>query len=390
MKSVKKIFVLMMVVVMLLSLSACGEKDKGTTENGGNSGGAEGESTVVGEIFEFKLKVDGDEFELPAELSDFKDAGWTYFGNPNPEEESVIGDGNATVEMIKENQRISLTVLNTSGDMRKISECKVGTISCMYSETNDVKIVLPKEITLKNGVSSNQVIDKWGEPTRTANGENENELHYVKDNHVEYMIVFDGEDKLKRVKIDNWNFAVEDRGVVSGTAEKDLSFMENYKAPTELSANYMDYICRINNKLYSFPAPITEFLSDGWEVSASKEAYPAGRSGNINLKKGEYNITFLVKNYAEVEVAPEEVMVTGVHINSEFYDVDFEISGGIVFGMSADVFKSKVDASLFDEDQVTDEITEYSYNVPGNTSWYMIFKNRKLTEVQFEKLKMSE
>lgn len=64
------------------------------------------------------------------------------------------------------------------------------------------------------------------------------------------------------------------------------------------------------------------------------------------MKKDNFELNCNVKNFANGAVEAKDAMITGIFMNGEFLDsIDFELSGGITFVMSASDFESKSYAS---------------------------------------------
>ena len=86
----------------------------------------------------------------------------------------------------------------------------------------------------------------------------------------------------------------------------------------------------------------------------------------------------------------KDAMITGVFLNSEFLDdVDFELSGGITFGMSTNDFESKPFASQFTVGNAIAGGTEYSHFEPSQRI-YLTFENDKLVSANFSRYTLNK
>ena len=379
MKIFRKVITLLMAVLVLLSFAAC-SKDKGPGEtNGGNNQDSVNTSS---EIYEFKINLFGDTYTLPAELEEFKNNGWTYANNDNPESKDVNANGYATCDVLKDGKRITLTVINLGTNTKKFGDCKVGSIDCTFSSANDMTFNLANKLNATKDTTVDDVIGKFGEATKTINGDSGTTLRYEKETYVYYVFTFNTEGKLTYVDIRNWKNDGE-----ASSDEVDLSFLESYKSPSALTDNYSDYIFRLEGKMYQLPAPVSSFVDNGWTLASFPDSIPAGDeiTSGLTIKKGDVELTCTVKNFANGAVEAKDAMITGVFLNGEFLDgVDFELSGGITFGMSTTDFESKSFASQFTSENAITGGTEYSHFEASNRI-YLTFKDGKLVSANFSK-----
>lgn len=103
------------------------------------------------------------------------------------------------------------------------------------------------------------------------------------------------------------------------------------------------------------------------------------------MTKGNLELSFTVKNFANSAVEIKDAMVTGVFMNGKFLDgIDFELSGGITIGMSTADFESKSYASQFTSKNAISGGIEYSHFEPSD-SIYLTFEDGKLVDVNFSK-----
>lgn len=286
--------------------------------------------------------------------------------------------------MTKDGKELFLNVYNGGTSVKKFSDCKVGTINCMFSSENDITINLPQKLSVTNKTTLEDVTHKFGDPTEQFTNEEGTWLRYRKDVHAYYEFIFDiEENKLIKLCVENW--VAEQEEVVN--EENDLSFLSDYVAPDALTDNYSDYIFRLEGDLYQFPAPVKSFLDNGWEIVTQPESVSGGGTvtAGLKMKKGENELTFSLKNFANNAVEIQDAMVIGVFIDSTFLeDIDFELSGGITIGMSISDFEAKSFASEFTTGTAVLGDIEYSYFHPSNRI-YLTFKDDVLISTNFLK-----
>lgn len=377
MKSFIKVITLLMIVFIILSFAAC-SKDEGLNKT--NDENSQSSAIASSEIYEFNVNLFDNTYTLPANLSEFISNGWTYANNDNPESKDVSANGYATCDIIKEGKRITLTVINLGTSIKSFADCKVGSIDCTLSSANDMTFSLENKLKATKDTTVEDVIKKFGEATKTIEGDSGTTLRYEKETYVYYVFTFNTEGKLTYIDIRNWKNVDE-----TVSAEVDLSFLSEYKTPSALTDNYTDYIFRLEGEMYQLPVPVSCFIDNGWILTSHPNSIPADDeiTSGLTMKKDNYELTCTIKNYANGAVESKDAMVTGIFMNCELLDgVDFELSGGISFGMSELDFKSKSYISQFSSENAIIGGTEYSHFEPSNRI-YITFKDEKVISINF-------
>lgn len=172
--------------------------------------------------------------------------------------------------------------------------------------------------------------------------------------------------------------------------ENDLSYLNDYVAPDALTDNYADYIFRLDGKLYQFPAPVSSFIDDGWTIKYDPKPINGGIIDSFKMEKNGYELEFMAKNFATGPVEHKDAMMIGVSLNSKWLDgLDFELSGGITFGMSFSDFESKPFFNQFTSGSAVLGDIQYSYNEPSNHATFT-FTDDKLVAVNFAQSKLDK
>lgn len=379
MKNFKKVVALLLATLILVSFAACSNDKNSDKQTVGES---QTNANTSKEIYDFKIKLYGDVYTLPADLNEFKENGWTYANNDNPEDKDVIANGYATCDVLKDGKRITLTVINLGTSTKKFGDCKVGSIDCTFSSANDITFNLANNLSATNNTTIKDVISKFGEATKTISNESGTTLRYEKEMYMYYAFTFNTEDKLTYVNIQNWE--TDDETAIE---EVDLSFLNEYVTPIALTDNYADYVFKLEGDMYQLPAPVSSFIDNGWVITSQPNSIPAGNeiTSGLTMKKDDLELTFTVKNFANSAVETKDAMIVGIFMNSEFLDdIDFELSGGITFGMSLTDFESKSYANEFTSEKSISGGIEYSHFETSNRI-YLTFKNGKLVNMNFSR-----
>lgn len=395
MKNIKKLIAILMACIMCLCLVACGNKsnndnpidssDDAVTDNKTDTSSTYKGVEMSDELYDFTVKIDGTVYTVPAQLSDFLNSGWKY-SYDNPEETDVAGENFESASFENEKGTLRFSVINLSGNTKKFKDCKIGTLDYSFSEWNNCIIELAKGLVLeKDKTTVQNVLDKLGEPTENRTSEYGTTLNYIKDKHVMYSIYFDETGSLVSFQAENWVAELSD---ITINADRP-AYLDNYKTPTKLTDDFLSYTFKLEGALYTFPAPVSEFVKNGWEITAQAESVAAqqGISGGIRIQKNGCELTCDIRNYSDVQVCVEDTMITSFNWSTHYKDLDLELSGGIKFGMTEDEFKKVVNVSDFERHiyensgTINYDLTEYTHH-----AYFQFSKEGILESVNFGKV----
>lgn len=388
----KKIISILLVGMIALCCVACGNNNDNTeisTDNIDNISTKNEANTYKGvemsdELYDFTIKIDGIVYTVPSKLSDFLNSGWDY-AYDNPEENSVNGEDSEFDKFENKNGLLGFSVINLSGNTKKFKDCKIGGLDYSFSEWNNCSIELAKGLVLdKTKTTSQDVIDKWGKPTENRTSEYGKMLDYIKDDNVMYHFSFDENDKLITFEAKNW---VADANDITTNAERP-AYLDNYKVPTSLTNNFLSYTFKLDGAFYTFPAPVSEFVKNGWKITEKVESVAAkqGISNGITIEKNGNKLTCGIRNYSDSQVSAEDTMITRMYITSYYDDVGLELSGGIKLGMSETDFKKIINVNDFDRHvyentgTINYDLTEYTHH-----AYFEFSKDGILKSINFGK-----
>lgn len=214
----KKLTVLMLIMTLSLSASACGKKtdsasveneveasDVLTTEENNESSEsdeaenmeeteeAEPEETEPEEaatesdtsaatypsddLFAFEVSVDGELISVPCKVSDLETLGYS-FGDKS---ENVLETNYTTGGLIKNSNgnSVSVGIFNDSGSEKTFAECDVDDIYFYQRSSEGQSIVFAKGITF--GATQEDIVSAFGEPSRISDVGDLITLDYYKD-----------------------------------------------------------------------------------------------------------------------------------------------------------------------------------------------------------------
>ncbi len=109
-----------------------------------------------------------------------------------------------------------------------------------------------------------------------------------------------------------------------------------YKAPEILSNHLFDYTVSFNGALYRLPAPVSEFVANGWELLADESdvVIESQKTGKVTLTKDDQTFWAYVMNDSDQTEEVSNCVVTNLAANVKGCDVEMGISGGVHVGMT--------------------------------------------------------
>lgn len=138
------------------------------------------------------IKLEGKEYTIPCDYSEFKKDGWTL----EDEDEKLNSNMYIIGEYIsKGDSKLRVQLWNPTDSALKYSECQIGKIEIAVED--NVSVELPGGFVFDKDVTAEDVVEFYGEPTSDHEGDNYRVLYYEYDiyNEVEFFI-YDDEDMM--------------------------------------------------------------------------------------------------------------------------------------------------------------------------------------------------
>ena len=328
-------------------------------------------SELSDDIYSFQMKINSDIYSFPMSYDDLISMGWEYVddastelapNNYSPTERFKLGDLEAYVTMV-----------NLGINTEPISACTVAGISIdsfQMGDVTDVTIELPGGI--QYGVSTlDDITAAYGTPSDTYEGDLYTKVSYEKDYYQDVELYVDSETGfLNEIAIENMS-ADEETG--SDDAAADLSDeptpeVQAYQAPSELGDDLTSFIVEYAGDLYQLPAPLSEFVKNGWTIDTTQSAsYVAGKSYDwVYMSKDNQNYHTIVRNYSPDAAVIENCFVTDVEGNVNSTNLPITVQKGLTIGLTEEEVVSAlagVDYELEDESE-----TFHYYNIKSPES----------------------
>ncbi len=336
MNFVKKMFLMLTIAMLSLSLAACGEEEKKAetkkTETKKEETKKETKSEVVkvsDDLYAFEVLLDGKLYKLPIDYSELEKDGWKT--DEDISQTMEPGSYSMGTPFTKGDQKISVSFVNNGVDVKPMSECQVGGIeSQYYDEENVPNISIAKGIEI--GSTMDEVIEAFGEPTDKSESETYTELTYSNDSYKDVKIEVDPETN-KVTDISVRNLISEEEPAASTADSGDApEVVKNYQAPTSLGDDIFSFQVNYSGNLYKLPAPVSAFEANGWVVEGDmSQQIPAGQSLAIgySIRKDNKVCPVYLTNYADTATSVSNCFVT--HIKTDQHDaaIPMELPKGI-------------------------------------------------------------
>lgn len=326
-------------------------------------------SEVSDKLDDFTFSLNDTVYRLPMSYNEFTGGEWKIDADAGVDEtEEIAGKNAQNFWVTNGSQQIELYAYNPTGDTRQLRDCRIGGIVYHLRDGGTMKIA--KGISLDS--TPDDVITAFGNPTENSSNSQKSHFIYETDNGGKVDIELNRQDS-QESRIEMLYMPVD--GSDNGDTSTDRpSYLDDYKAPTQLSSDPTVTQFRLDGDLYQLPCPVSEFENNGWTLNTSgKESVPGQSQIGATLKKGQHSITVKLSNFDTKVCTLENSAVTWFDIvsykNSENQGDFAEFPGGINLGSS----ESKLDSTLtaFQKSTSGSQLT-WSYD-PKNVGNMRIF-----------------
>jgi len=283
-------------------------------------------------IMDFTFILDGDVLKLPMPLEVFLSYGWEP-------QSAIIGTflpgDYSTYHFVRNDKYVSVDLTNMSDEIRYVSKSTVYSINTSWT---NAELELPHGIS--KGISNmDDVITAFGEPSRSSEWDTGYAIFYGDDYSSSVDIYFDDNDiKISRIYLRNRIQIPSDLISDKATVYSDITDRERqYIKPTELGDDLSSFNINIEGDLYRLPAPVSEFINNGWVFGKSTtDIIPGNRRimTGFTLIKDDYELSIELKNYDSRPLIKEKCFVVAVETSniSVVYNGSIFLPGMITIG----------------------------------------------------------
>ena len=259
-------------------------------------------------IYDYKIMIGSDIYNLPMKYSEFIDNGWKP--EKSFDEDTVLEAGKGYEKNFYQgNYCIIVGFYNYSKNNRIVSDCyavsfdiyggaKIFGQRNSYNQEGTV-FMLPKNICL--GESSLEDIKAaYGDPAGTDSNSEYTYLTYttkVEYNDYYIKLTVNNETNLLN-NISMKNLTIPEDFVDDYTPTKVPEEAKNYTAPKELGTDITSGVFSFYGDLYKFPVPLDAFIKNGWTIKESSQDFiPADSSIGVTITRNDVYENLTVYNY---------------------------------------------------------------------------------------------
>lgn len=328
-------------------------------------------SSLSDDLYSFQIQINSDVYSFPMSYDEFLALGWTYKDDettefqPNsysPSERFQLGD-----------LELYATIVNLGINTVPITQCTVAGISVdsfQMKDITDVTIELPGGI--QYGVSTlDDITAAYGTPSDTYEGSMYTKVSYEKDYYQDVDLYLDSETGLLN-EIEMRNMVADDEAneaAASEVSSEPTPEVLSYEAPAELGDDLTSFIVEYAGDLYQLPAPVSEFVKNGWTIDKDKSASVIAGKGYdwIYMSKDNQNYHTIVRNYNANATIAENCFVTDVEGNVNSTNLPITVQKGLTLGLTEDEVVAALDGVKYELDDSSSSFHYYDIEGPDSS-----------------------
>lgn len=334
-------------------------------------------------VFEYAIEVNGQVLKFPMMTQDLLNLGWECKDDLN----QMVPSGNyGLVYFQNGNNKFVFYVINMSVNEAAVSDCIVGGLTVDQYSLKEGDVFLPGGIQLMTS-TRDDVLAAYGNPEDSYDSDKYPYDNYSEDFYQNVKCTYRHEegDVLYEIQIRNF---VEPKGYDHGEVDTTTvpEITQKYTAPTELSDNLFDYTVEFAGDYYVLPAPVSEFIKNGWTINTneSEAAIEGSGSGKLTLSKGDQEFWTYVRNYDTNATLIENCFVTELEASEYGPDVTMKVSQGIEMGGAESVIEALTGYTI--DKKETDLYIQYTIKDDRALTFYyeIICKKGKITQIKMQ------
>lgn len=333
---------------------------------------------------DFTFTLGGVVYQLPMPYTTMAANGWTISSSGTYEDTLVAANDYEYVTMANAGNKVTVYIINLSGNAKAISDCKVGGIDVDANYISD-----PSFFTIAKGINVASTVDDIQNALGSPNDYNQHDdyvsMKYAPNDNeynikTSFTVYTNGDTKYNSIELKNY---VADESDITETSDAVPDYLASYVDP-EIDTDkglLAEAYFTLDGKTYNLPCPVSQFTANGWNITSKPNAVGAGNSEYITIQKGDDKLDLSIGNYAEYQTIPENCAVYKVSAD-EYYmkgKIEFNFFGIKIGTPEADV-QALVNAAKdewdFSESTYSNTYSYYSpYNADRDISLYIRVDN---------------
>jgi len=333
--------------------------------------------------YAFQLELDGVVYQFPMTYAQLLSFGWEY----KDDEDEMLDSGyyKSSGHFTKGDMTVYFSIINLDINALPVKNCIIGGINIDWfglRNLPDTSIILPRGIVFGEA-TADDVRSAYGTPSYEAVTSGGLEIvEYSLDYRQEIKLNFNAETGILD-KININNYIAPPDFEVSEVSSEIPEIVGRYTVPTAISNNFADWTFNYGGKIYTLPAPLSEFVDDGWVIDENdSQMIIEGRGyGWVTIRKDNQKLRVIVNNYSEGATAVTNCFMTSVRSDQSDAKISLTIANGITIGMSNTDVKAALSGATVEEGESS---TYYYYNVyptDSKSHYYSILLHNNTDEV---------
>ena len=274
---------------------------------------------------------------------------------------------------------LTVTDVNLDGEKQQLGACSVGGVTLENTDKDNMVYQLPGKITVGES-TLDDVLDAYGDPDDRYEEKDWVYVTYEYGIYKKADLVFDIEDEvLEKAVLKNYRDSEPEE--TSKDVPKEVS---DYQAPEAFSENPLDFIVQFDGDFYQLPAPVSEFIKNGWKIDeeGSDTSVKAGRHGYVTLEKDGQTLYGVVNNYSKSAVPIKNSFLTNLHGDFDVTKVPIQIYRGITLGMNEESMKEALSDAKYETKEDEEGVSYYLYADEEKRDYVRIFVDKNLKLVR--------
>ncbi len=340
------------------------------------------------ELTDMTFMLDGEVYQLPCKFSVFLDRGWKFDylsgipmdglynddvssksassknqnvdidGNPFNEKSIITGHSEEkNIVLMKGEIKINLTVYNNGGNSVYLKDCNVWSFGINNLQNKPEIFSLPKSINL--GSTIDDIINAYGVPVyRDASEDSETIMYISEDSTRERAVMFRVYTKKADKKYNAIVLSNGDYEHISNTTSTDPNipvFFGDYNC-IEDEGDITTPVVTIDGVKYMLPAPVGEFIDNGWNIYTAPSALPSTKGDTITLAQKEKQMKCGIFNFSTRQHYVKDTAVDSIEYNADS-KFTLTLPGGITLGST----KQELDRLITEDFKVTEKDGKLTY-----------------------------
>lgn len=316
-------------------------------------------------IYDYTVAIDGQVLKFPMMASELTNLGWECVDDDT---QGVPSDRYGLITYKKGDVRPIFYVMNFNVNEAAVKDCAVVGVTLDDFSAKDAAIEIPGNI--KIGTSTMEdVRQAFGTPSDVYEGDKYPYDTYKEDSYSSVKVKYSHEngDVVKEFEIKHF---VEPESFVADEIDTEgvPEIVSTYVKPSAVEDDLYKYTVEYAGDCYALPAPVSEFIENGWVIKEDKsEATIDGSgSGKVTLVKDNQEFWTYVRNYDMNATSIENCYITEIKASKNGPNVSCLIGNGI---------------SLGDDESKLESLKGYTVEKKEQTGYneYIISDERSLT-----------